>query len=119
MVGRLPVTTALKPLDEEALLSILTKPRNALTKQYAKLFAEENVKLTFEEEALRATVKIARERKTGARALRSIFEKAMLDIMFEIPSQSDIIEVIVTADTITKGSKPKIITKDESAKKAS
>ncbi len=119
MVGRLPVTTALKPLDEEALLSILTKPRNALTKQYAKLFAEENVKLTFEEEALRATVKIARERKTGARALRSIFEKAMLDIMFEIPSQSDIIEVIVTADTITKGSKPKIITKEESAKKAS
>jgi len=119
MVGRLPVTTALKPLDEVALLSILTKPRNALTKQYAKLFSEENVKLTFEEDALKAAVKIAQERKTGARALRSIFEKAMLDIMFEIPSQSDITEVIVTEDTITKGSKPKTVTKSDKAKKAS
>lgn len=119
MVGRLPITTALRPLDEKALLSILTKPKNALTKQYKKLFAEENVKLTFEEDALNEAVKIAQERKTGARALRSIFEKSMLDIMYEIPSQSDISEVIITADTITKGTKPKIITKSGETKKAS
>jgi len=119
MVGRLPITTALRPLDEKALMSILTNPKNALTKQYAKLFAEENVKLTFEEEALKETVKIAQERKTGARALRSILEKAMLDIMYDIPSQSDISEVIITAETITKGSKPRIVNKSGKTKKAS
>ena len=119
MVGRLPITTALRPLDEKALMSILTKPQNALTKQYAKLFAEENVKLSFEDEALEAAVKIAQERKTGARALRSIFEKAMLDIMYEIPSQKDITEVIITADTIINCGKPKIVTKSDSSKKAS
>jgi len=117
--NRLPITTALKPLDEKALLSILTKPKNALTKQYIKLFDDENVKLTFEKEALKAAVKIAQERKTGARALRSIFEKAMLDIMYEIPSQKEITEVIITAETIKDGSKPKIVTKSGETKKAS
>lgn len=113
MVGRLPVTAALKPLDKEAMLSILTKPKNALTKQYAKLLELENVKLTFEPAALESAVKIASERGTGARALRSIFEKAMSDTLFEIPSRDDIEEVVVTAETINEGKAPRLITRAE------
>ncbi len=107
MVGRLPVTATLRPLDETALINILTQPKNALTKQYTKLLEMEGVRLRFEPKALEAAVKLAEKRKTGARALRSIFEKAMLDVMFEIPSTPEIAEVIITADTITKGAKPK------------
>lgn len=110
MVGRLAVTAALRPLDETALMNILTQPKNALTKQYAKLLEMEGVRLRFEPEALEAAVKIAQKRKTGARALRSIFEKAMLDVMFEIPSTPEVAEVTVTAKTITKGAKPKTLT---------
>ncbi len=110
MVGRLPVTAALRPLDEHALTSILTEPKNALVKQYTRLMAMEGVKLRFQPEALRAAVKLAEKRKTGARALRSIFEKAMLDIMYEIPSTPEIAEVIITAETITDGAKPRLIT---------
>jgi len=110
MVGRLPVTAALRPLDETALINILTQPKNALTKQYTKLLEMEGVRLHFEPEALEAAVKLAQKRKTGARALRSIFEKAMLDVMFEIPSTPEVAEVIITADTITKGAKPKVRT---------
>lgn len=118
LVGRLPVTAPLQALDEAALLSILTEPKNALTKQYARLFEMEGVKLRFEPRALKAAVKIAGERKTGARALRSIFEKAMLDVMYDIPSMTDVSEVVVTEKTVTSGEKPKIITTKE-AKKAS
>ncbi len=110
LVGRLPVTAPLKDLDDAALMNILTEPRNALTKQYIKLFEMEGVKLTFDPKALKAAVKIAQERKTGARALRSILEKAMNDIMYEIPSTPEVAEVIVGPKTITKGAKPKIIT---------
>jgi ATP-dependent Clp protease ATP-binding subunit ClpX len=113
LVGRLPVATALRPLDEAALLSILTKPKNALTKQYAKLMKMEGIKLRFEKGALKATVKIAQDRKTGARALRSILEKAMLDVMYDAPSMPEITEVIVTAETITDGAKPQVITSSE------
>ncbi|MFQ5452795.1 MAG: ATP-dependent Clp protease ATP-binding subunit ClpX, partial [Candidatus Zixiibacteriota bacterium] len=102
--------------DETALLNILTKPKNALTKQFAKLLEMEGVKLRFEPKALKAAVKIAQKRKTGARALRSIFEKAMLDIMYDIPIQSEITEVIVTEKTFTKGEKPKILTAAETKK---
>ncbi len=110
MVGRLPVTAALRPLDETVLLSILTQPKNALTKQYTKLLEMEGVRLHFEPEALKAAVEIAQKRKTGARALRSILEKAMLDVMFEIPSTNEVAEVIITADAIVKGAKPKTVT---------
>ncbi|MEW5994666.1 MAG: ATP-dependent Clp protease ATP-binding subunit ClpX [Candidatus Zixiibacteriota bacterium] len=109
MVGRLPVTAALRPLDEQALISILTEPKNALTKQYTRLMQMEGVKLHFEPEALHAVVRLAQKRKTGARALRSILEKAMLDVMYQIPSTPEVAKVIVTADTITEGAKPKII----------
>jgi len=110
MVGRLPVTAALRPLDEAALISILTEPKNALTKQYIRLMEMDGVKLRFEPEALEAAVKIAQKRKTGARALRSILEKALLDIMFEIPSTPEVAEITITAKTITDEAKPKTVT---------
>ncbi len=113
LVGRLPVTAALQPLDEEAMLTILTEPKDALTKQYAKLLEMEDVKLTFEPAALKAAVRIAAERNTGARALRSIFERAMLDILYDIPSRPEVAEVIVTEETITEGKPPRIVTKAE------
>lgn len=116
LVGRLPVTAALHALDESALMNILTEPKNALVKQYIKMLHMEGVALRFEPDALRATVKIAMERRTGARALRSILEKAMLEIMYEIPSADNIAEVIITADTITNGARPRVITHAEKKK---
>jgi ATP-dependent Clp protease ATP-binding subunit ClpX len=113
MVGRLPVTAALRPLDKEAMLSILTKPKNALTKQYAKLLELEEVKLTFEPAALEAAVQVAMDRGTGARALRSIFEKAMLDTLFEVPSRDDVVEVVIGEDTITEGKPPRLVSRAE------
>lgn len=110
MVGRLPVTAALRPLDEAALISILTEPKNALTKQYIRLMEMEGVKLHFEPKALEAVVKIAQKRKTGARALRSILEKAMLNVMYEIPSTPEVAEITITAKTITDEAKPKTVT---------
>lgn len=112
MVGRLPVTAGLRQLDKEAMLGILTRPKNALTKQYAKLLELEDVKLTFEPAALEAAVGVAMERKTGARALRSIFEKAMLDVMFELPSRDDVAEVVIGPECITEGKRPKLILRE-------
>jgi ATP-dependent Clp protease ATP-binding subunit ClpX len=109
LIGRLPVVSALRPLDKDALYSILTQPKNALTKQYERLFKMEGIKLTFEPEALHKVVEIAEKKKTGARALRSILEKAMLDIMFDIPSKEDVEEVIITPEAIVRESQPKII----------
>ncbi|MFH2036962.1 MAG: ATP-dependent Clp protease ATP-binding subunit ClpX [Candidatus Zixiibacteriota bacterium] len=111
LIGRLPITTALEPLDRNALFSILTEPRNAITKQYEKLFEMEGIKLSFEKEALWEAVAIAEKKKTGARALRSIFEKSMLDVMYDSPSKDDIEEVIITADVIKGLGSPKIINK--------
>lgn len=116
LVGRLPVTTTLGPLDEVALLSILTDPKNALTKQYQRLLEIDGVSLKFEKKALKEVVKIARKRKTGARALRSILEKAMLDIMYDIPSTPNVSEVVITAETITEGKRPRVITRSKSKK---
>ncbi|MFN3361608.1 MAG: ATP-dependent Clp protease ATP-binding subunit ClpX, partial [Pseudanabaenaceae cyanobacterium] len=88
-IGRVPVTAVINPLDEEALVSILTTPRNSLVKQYQKLLLMDNIHLEFQEEALRAIAQEAYRRKTGARALRSIVEQLMLDIMYELPSRKD------------------------------
>src|SRR5699024_356444 len=99
-IGRLPVISNLEPLDEDALVEILTKPKNALTKQYVKLFEIDDVTLEFEEDALRAIAQRAMERKTGARGLRSIIESTMLDIMFELPSRDDIEKCIITRATV-------------------
>lgn len=105
-VGRVPILCTLDALDEESLVRILTEPRNALVKQYQKLLELDNVKLQFEEAALRAIAKKAIERKTGARGLRSIFEELMLDLMFEVPSEQNIKTVRITEEAVTNGSKP-------------
>ena len=102
-IGRLPVVTALEPLSKEDLLRILTEPRNALTRQYAKLLAMEGVKLSFEKEALEAIAEKAFEKGTGARGLRSLIESIMIDVMFSVPSRKDVKECIITADTVSGG----------------
>lgn len=110
-IGRLPVIVSLDELDEEALVRILKEPKNSLVKQYTKLFDIDDVELEIQEEAVKAIAHLALERKTGARGLRSIFEKAMLDIMYEIPSRDDIQKCIVTRETIVDGQKPELVLK--------
>ena len=117
LIGRLPVVSALKPLNEKALLTILTEPKNALVKQYQKLLELDGIKLTFEKDALKEAVAIAVKRKTGARSLRSIFESAMLDIMFEAPTITDLDEIIVDADVIRRKGKPEYKYKPKKGKK--
>jgi ATP-dependent Clp protease ATP-binding subunit ClpX len=112
-VGRVPITVALDMLDEEALVSILTKPKNALVKQYQRLFEMDDVKLEFTDEAIAQIAKLAIERKTGARGLRAIMEDAMRDVMYEIPSDSSIGICTVTKDTIDKKSQPDIVYRDK------
>ena len=109
-VGRMPIIVTLENLDEDALVRILSEPKNALSRQYKRLFEMDNVELTFEEDALREVAHLAIERKTGARGLRAILEDVMLDILFDIPSDKDIVAVRVTKDTIDKKTKP-IITR--------
>ena len=108
-VGRLPIIATLQELDRDALIDIVTKPKNALVKQYQKLFKLDNVDLEFEQEALNLIVDKAIERKTGARGLRSIIEEIMRDIMFEIPSNPKIEKCIITEETVRNGEPPKII----------
>jgi ATP-dependent Clp protease ATP-binding subunit ClpX len=105
LVGRLPVVSALTPLDEEALIRVLTEPKNALTKQYERLFSMEEADLKFTDQALRAIAKKAQERETGARGLRSIIEHVMLDIMFDLPEQPRGSRYVIT-DDIVQGKKP-------------
>ena len=114
-IGRLPVIGSLEPLDQDALVEILTAPKNALTKQYEKLFDIDNVELEIEEGALRAIANEAIERKTGARGLRSILEALMLDVMFDLPSRDDIEKCIITRKTVEESNgKPKLVLKDGS-----
>ena len=108
-VGRLPIITALKELDRETLIKIITEPKNALVKQYKKLFEYDNVELEFENDALEAIVDKAIERKTGARGLRAILEETMRDIMFDVPSNSNIEKCIITKDTVLNSAEPKLI----------
>ena len=106
LVGRIPVMVALNDLDKDALVRILTEPRSSLTKQYVKLFEMDGVKLTFTPEALDAVASLALERHTGARGLRSILEKAMTDIMYEVPSRDDVLSVEITPECIRGTGKP-------------
>lgn len=108
-VGRLPIITTLEELDKEALINIITKPKNALAKQYKKLLALDNVELEFSQEALEAIVDKAIERKTGARGLRAIIEEIMKDIMFELPSNPKIEKCIITKETVLHKEAPKVI----------
>ena len=107
-VGRLPILVTLDGLDEDALIRILTEPKNALCKQYEALMDMDGVKLTFEEDAIREIAKQAITRKCGARGLRAIIEDAMLDTMFDLPGQTDINECVITKDAVT-GGKPQLI----------
>jgi ATP-dependent Clp protease ATP-binding subunit ClpX len=106
LIGRLPVTAPLHSLNEEALKSILTEPKNAILKQYKKLFMIDGVELEFDPFAIDAIVKRAQERKTGARALRSIVEEFMLDVMYELPKKENVDKCIITKDVIEKGAEP-------------
>jgi ATP-dependent Clp protease ATP-binding subunit ClpX len=106
LVGRLPVSVALDSLDEDALVRILKEPKNALTKQYTKLFDLEEVKLTFEESALRAIAQKALKRGTGARGLRAILEEILTDVMFELPTRGDVEEVKLTENSVLNGAPP-------------
>jgi len=108
-VGRLPVVATLEELDEEALIEILTEPRNALTKQYQKLFDMEGVELEFREDALRAVARKAMQRKTGARGLRTILENVLLDTMYDLPSMANATKVVVDDAVVTGETKPYVI----------
>lgn len=112
LIGRIPIVAPLHSLDEEALISILTKPKNAILKQYKKLFALENVELEFDPFAIKAIVKRTMERKTGARALRSIVEDVMLEVMYSLPSKNDIEKCIITRDVVEKNAEPVYIESD-------
>ncbi len=112
-VGRFPVVATLSELDENALVEILTKPKNALVKQYQKLFSMDGVKLTFTDDALNAIARKAIERKTGARALRSILEDIMLDVMYLIPSEKGISECIINDEVVNKKASPLLIYKQK------
>ncbi len=115
-VGRLPVIATLEDLDEDALITILTEPKNALVKQYQKLFDLEGVQLTFTDDALKAIAKKAIERKTGARGLRSIIENLLLDTMFEVPDLEDVEEVVVSEDTVQDNKAPVYVHSDKKKK---
>jgi ATP-dependent Clp protease ATP-binding subunit ClpX len=117
LVGRLPVSVALDSLDEEALVSILLEPKNALSKQYRKMFELEHAGLTFEPEALRAVARLAIQRGAGARGLRSILEEVMTDVMFDLPSRDDVREVVITKECITERRPPLIVTERARVKK--
>ncbi|KAF0823384.1 ATP-dependent protease ATP-binding subunit ClpX [Cytobacillus firmus] len=111
-IGRLPVIASLSQLDEAALIEILTKPKNALVKQYQKMLELDDVELEFEEDALEEIAKKAIERKTGARGLRSIIEGIMLDVMFDLPSREDIKKCIITKETVIDNGSPKLVLED-------
>ena len=118
-VGRLPVLATLEDLDEDALVTILTKPKNALVKQYQRLFELEETELSFTNEALRAIAQKAIKRKTGARGLRSILEDILLDSMFELPGLNDVTEVVVNDEAVTSGAAPLMIYADKAQAPAS
>ncbi|HKY61309.1 MAG TPA: ATP-dependent Clp protease ATP-binding subunit ClpX [Gemmatimonadota bacterium] len=116
LVGRLPVVANLDPLDVDTLVEILMRPRNALLKQYRRLFELEDVTLTFQSEAIRAIAERSSERKTGARGLRAVVEETMLEVMFEIPSRSDIEEVVITRETVLERKPPIFVLKRTSGR---
>ncbi|MBW2278708.1 MAG: ATP-dependent Clp protease ATP-binding subunit ClpX [Deltaproteobacteria bacterium] len=117
-VGRLPVVASLHELDEDSLVEILVRPKNALIKQYTKLLELDGVKLTFTDEALRAVARVAMERSSGARGLRSVLEATMLDVMFEIPSMDSPKEVVVGDDSVSKGERPLVVFEKDEAEPA-
>ncbi|NND64410.1 MAG: ATP-dependent Clp protease ATP-binding subunit ClpX, partial [Gammaproteobacteria bacterium] len=108
-VGRLPVVATLNSLDEAALVAILREPKNALTKQYHKLFEMEDVELEFRDDALSEVARLAMERKTGARGLRTILENVLLDTMYDLPTMENVAKVVVDASVVTGETEPYVI----------
>ena len=117
LVGRLPVSVALTDLDEEALCQILVEPKNALVKQYSKMFELEGIGLTFDKEAIRAIAKKTLDRGTGARGLRSVIEELMRDVMFDVPSRTDVREIVVTTESVQRGTPPLLVLRPEPERK--
>ena len=117
-VGRLPIIASLKELDKDALIEIVTKPKNALVKQYKKLLELDDVELEFEQEALEKIVEKAIERNTGARGLRSIVEEIMRDIMYDVPTNPKIEKCIITKETVEKTEGPKLVINENKVKKS-
>lgn len=117
-VGRLPIVATLEELDVEAMVRILTEPRNALTKQYAKMFEMEGVEIDFREDGLKAVAERAMERKTGARGLRSILENVLLDSMYSIPSEKNVAKIVVDESVISGESEPLLVYESQESKKA-
>ena len=109
-IGRLPVMAAIHQLTRDDLITILTEPRNALTRQFQRFFEFDDIELSFQEDSLGAIADKALERETGARGLRSILEETLLDVQFELPSRRDVKKCVVTRETITKGLKPTLVT---------
>ena len=116
LIGRLPINVALDLLEEEALEKILVEPKNVITKQYKKLLELDGVKLRFDDEAIKAVAKLSFGRKTGARGLRAIMEDVMTDVMYEIPSEDDIKECVITKEAVLDGESPKLIMEDNETK---
>jgi len=112
-IGRVPVVVSLDSLDEEALIEILKKPRNALIKQYQFLFDVDGVELSFDDDALVEIARLSKEKNTGARGLRSIIEKVMLDVMYELPKREDVEKCIITREVITAGKQPTLVLKEK------
>ena len=108
-VGRFSAVATLKELDINALIKVMTEPKNALVKQYKKLFEFEDIKLKFTDTAVKMIAEKAIERKTGARGLRAVMEETMLDIMYELPSQKGVGEVVISEEVVTKGEKPMMV----------
>ena len=116
-IGRLPVITTVEPLDRDALVRILVEPRNALVKQYQRMFELDEVELEFDDEALQEIADLAVARKTGARGLRAILEEVLGPIMFDIPSRDDVAKVSITADVVRQNAAPTILPKPADARK--
>jgi ATP-dependent Clp protease ATP-binding subunit ClpX len=112
-IGRLPVIVTLSPLTADDLMRVLTEPKNAVTRQFQKFLSLDKVELVFTDGALRAAAEVALDRKTGARALRSIVEEALLEVMFDIPERSDVRKCIITEETIRAGRAPLLLTKSD------
>jgi len=112
LVGRMPVCTTLQELDRDAMILILTEPRNSLLKQYRKLMTMEDVELVFTDDAVEAVADLAIERKTGARGLRSIMESVMRDVMYEVPSDETVQQVVINAEVVNGEAKPELIHDD-------
>ncbi|GAA1719732.1 ATP-dependent Clp protease ATP-binding subunit ClpX [Propioniferax innocua] len=117
-IGRLPMISTVEPLDKEALMRILIEPRNALTKQFRKLFELDGVDLELTEDAIEAVADLALERQTGARGLRAILEETLLNVMFDVPSQENIAKVIITGDTVRDGAEPEVVQRARPAKRS-